>query len=115
MTGKANFDYRHTYDLQERRDLPDADQKVNLLKTRFAETIPDQRQCISADSPGDADRPYPGGYDVLWVIPDATGSETEAATSHRLRSEPDDAKQSRLRDYCASGKYSGRAKAGSAR
>jgi hypothetical protein len=44
--GKANFDYRHTHDLQERRDLPDADQKVNLLRTRFAETIPDQHQCI---------------------------------------------------------------------
>jgi MGT family glycosyltransferase len=56
MTGKANYDYRHTYDLQERRDLSDEDQKVNLLRTRFVETIPDQHQVIQQilrDTPTD--------------------------------------------------------------
>jgi MGT family glycosyltransferase len=46
MTGKANYDYRHMYDSQEREDLSDADFKVNLLRTRFAEAIPDQHQVI---------------------------------------------------------------------
>jgi MGT family glycosyltransferase len=71
MTGKANFDYRHTYDLQERRDLSDADQKVNLLRTRFAETIPDQHQCIQQilrDTPTDlvlVDTMFFGSFPML--------------------------------------------------
>jgi MGT family glycosyltransferase len=46
MTGKANYDYRHSYDSQERKDLSEADRKVNLLRTRFAESIPDQHEVI---------------------------------------------------------------------
>jgi UDP:flavonoid glycosyltransferase YjiC (YdhE family) len=46
MRGKANYDYREPLDLQEGSDLSDADEKVNLLRTRFAGTIPDQHEVI---------------------------------------------------------------------
>ena len=46
MTGKANYDYRRSHELQEGRNLSSEDQKLLLLRTWFAETIPDQHQGI---------------------------------------------------------------------
>jgi MGT family glycosyltransferase len=46
MTGKANYDYRHVNELEGYKNLSDADQKILLLRTRFAETIPDQHEGI---------------------------------------------------------------------
>jgi UDP:flavonoid glycosyltransferase YjiC (YdhE family) len=42
MTGKANYDYRRPIALLEQNNLSAADQRVHLLTTHFAETIPDQ-------------------------------------------------------------------------
>jgi MGT family glycosyltransferase len=46
LTGKANYDYRYTNDLPGYKNLSDADQKILLLETLFAEAIPDQHQGI---------------------------------------------------------------------
>jgi MGT family glycosyltransferase len=46
MTGKANYDYRLVDELEGYKKLSDADQKILLLRTRFAETIPDQHEGI---------------------------------------------------------------------
>jgi UDP:flavonoid glycosyltransferase YjiC (YdhE family) len=45
-TGKANYDYRHPSDLHEYKTRSDADQKIHIRRTWFAETIPDQHQGI---------------------------------------------------------------------
>jgi MGT family glycosyltransferase len=46
MTGKANYDYRRFNELEGYKNLSDEDQKILLLKTWFAETIPDQHESI---------------------------------------------------------------------
>ena len=46
MTGKANYDYRRSNELQEGRNLSIEDQKLLVLRTWFAETIPDQHRGI---------------------------------------------------------------------
>jgi MGT family glycosyltransferase len=46
MTGKANYDYRHVNQPEGYKNLSDADQKILLLRTRFAEVIPDQHEGI---------------------------------------------------------------------
>jgi MGT family glycosyltransferase len=45
-TGKANYDYRRPSDLHEYKTRSDADQKLHIRRTWFAETIPDQHQGI---------------------------------------------------------------------
>jgi MGT family glycosyltransferase len=72
MTGKANYDYRHTDDLQASKDLSDSDQKIDLLKTRFVEPIPDQHQGIQQilrETPTDLvllDTMFLGSYPMLF-------------------------------------------------
>jgi MGT family glycosyltransferase len=46
MTGKANYDYRRPIEAVERNKMSDTDEKIHLLRSRFAETIPDQHQGI---------------------------------------------------------------------
>ena len=46
MTGKANYDYRRSSDSPDCKNSSDAEQKVHLLRTAFADTIPDQHQGI---------------------------------------------------------------------
>jgi MGT family glycosyltransferase len=46
MTGKANYDYRRSKELHENNSLSGQDEKAHLLRTWFAETIPDQHQSI---------------------------------------------------------------------
>ena len=103
MRGKANYDYRRVNNLKGYKDLVGADQKICLLKAWFAETIPHQHESIQQilrETPTDlvlVDTMLTGAFPML------LGAETEAATHHWLRSEPNDSKQSRLRDHFASG------------
>jgi hypothetical protein len=46
MTGKANIDYRRSPDPQVRRALSGDDLKLHVLKSGFADTIPDQHRGI---------------------------------------------------------------------
>jgi MGT family glycosyltransferase len=71
MTGKANYDYRDVNALEGYKNLSDADQKILLLKTWFAETIPDQHeglQQILRETPTDlilVDTMFTGSFPML--------------------------------------------------
>jgi MGT family glycosyltransferase len=55
MTGKANYDYRDI-ELHENKSLSGEDPKLHMLRSRFADTIPDQHECIQRilrDTPAD--------------------------------------------------------------
>jgi MGT family glycosyltransferase len=71
MTGKANYDYRRPHDFEERKNVSDADQKIHLLRTWFAETIPDQHrgiQQILGETPADlvlVDTVFFGSFPML--------------------------------------------------
>ncbi len=56
LTGKADYDYRHMYEVPGGEDLSDEDRKIHVFRERFAEVIPDQYQVIqqiSRDTPPD--------------------------------------------------------------
>jgi MGT family glycosyltransferase len=46
FAGKANYDYRHMYDAHDGKGLSVEEMKLQMVKARFAEVIPDQYEVI---------------------------------------------------------------------